>query len=843
MNKREILLVSLLIVFFISLSSVSATDDNNNTALNQEVAYTENTAENTDNIPLTESYPVTDYEDASVKTDTDLNEATYANQINANEGESIQAIIDEATPGTTIIVKEGIYSEDLVVSKELSLIGENAILKSENVAFNILPTANNTSISGFNIIVSGANGTGILINASNCQITDNNITGGNAGILADMEISNSSGELNIHVVSNLTVLRNNVSNTGESGIFVKAFNPTVSGNRVMNVTNTKVNGTATGILVGGMGVSSEDLYTIATDNYVSNVKSLNESAYGFDLSGNSVFDTLVEFKVYNNTVHNVLAPVESYGMNIGVFSLNTTLPTVHVNNLNISNISSNYENSSVTGLAVSATTIGQNETSDTLVYNVTVNHLNASGSNAKATGIDTTGVGCVDLHVYNNSVDHIMASGSLTAIGATGIEYTNFNALVNVSNNNISRLKSSNVKGINALSLGNATINRNIVNNISSDSSTLITGLTLSFDFDDFNMTMPQNASFEELKEFFKELESRLNETNFTIIGNLTATGNNLEGNGVGTGFAVLRTSLINYNRASNLEYYVIKNSTRTFILESYGYDPNMSNEELAYILLKSQEQFENCTEEELRNMSVSMGAFLDKMFGQMDNLTAGDVDAKYNWWGTNSRPSDSKFNSNGGSIIYDPWLTLSVEASPGRINYGEYSTIGADVYRDSSGVDHSMNSSSYFSGNNITFSTDKGSFNGKKSTVLNWTDGKAGTKLKGDETGLATVRVFDYDNAYTTVLIGGSKPDDNRTHPVRPPVKPIFPNRVDFYGCELCCGEALNLTENSTNSSVNESITAEDNKQDNTVNKDIILLTAGVVTVLGGAYFYRRYQ
>ena len=683
MNKREILLVSLLIVFFISLSSVSASDDNNNTALNQVLAYTENTAEDTDNTPLTESIPMPAYDEESVKIDSDLDEATYANQINVNEGESIQSIIDEATPGTTIIVKEGSYSEDLVVSKELSLIGENAILKSEKVAFNILPTANNTSISGFNILVSGANGTGILVNASNCQITDNNITGGNTGILADMEISNSSGELNIHVVSNLTVLRNNVSNTGESGIFVKAFNPTVSENRVTNVTNTKVNGTATGILVGGMGVSSEDLYAIATDNYVSNIESLNESAYGFDLSGNSVIDTLVEFKVYNNTVHNVLAPVESYGMNIGVFSLNTTLPTVHVYNLSISNISSNYENSSVTGLAVSATTVSQNETSDTLVYNVTVNHLNASGPNAKATGIDTTGVGCVDLYVYNNSVDYIMASGSLTAIGATGIEYTNFNAFVNVSSNNISSLKSSNVKGINALSLGNVTINRNIMNDVSADKSTLITGITLSFDFDDFNMTMPQNASFEELQEFFKELENRLNETNFTIIGNFTATGNNLEGNGVGTGFAVLRTSLINYNRATNLEYYVIKNSTRTFMLESYGYDPNMSNEELAYILLKSQEQFENCTEEELRNMSVSMGAFLDKMFSQMDNLTAGDVDAKYNWWGNNSRPSDSKFNSNSGSINYTPWLTLSVEASPNRINYGEYSTVSADVYID----------------------------------------------------------------------------------------------------------------------------------------------------------------
>lgn len=68
-------------------------------------------------------------------------------------------------------------------------------------------------------------------------------------------------------------------------------------------------------------------------------------------------------------------------------------------------------------------------------------------------------------------------------------------------------------------------------------------------------------------------------------------------------------------------------------MLESYGYDPNMTNEELAYQLLKSMKENENRTEEELRNMSVELGAFLDDFFGDFDNLTAGDVNAKYNWW------------------------------------------------------------------------------------------------------------------------------------------------------------------------------------------------------------------
>ena len=62
-----------------------------------------------------------------------------------------------------------------------------------------------------------------------------------------------------------------------------------------------------------------------------------------------------------------------------------------------------------------------------------------------------------------------------------------------------------------------------------------------------------------------------------------------------------------------------------------------------------------------------------------------------------------------------------------------------------------------FFSGPRVTLSSDLGSFNGKKSVTLNWTNGKASAYMRGDREGLATVTASDYGSAFTTVQIGGN--------------------------------------------------------------------------------------
>ena len=367
------------------------------------------------------------------------------------------------------------------------------------------------------------NGTGISVNASNCKITDNKISGGKIGISAEPTISNSSG-LEIYVINNIEILRNSISNTREAGISIMVFNPIVSQNNVTNIKNKKENGTASGILVNGTSLNPEDLNVIVTDNRVSNIESANASAYGLDIRGAAVFDTLSKFNVSGNAAENVLSPVEAYGINVDVFALNTTLPTLDISDLNISHISSgNYENASVTGIRVSVTTIGQNESSDTFIHDIYVSDLDASGVNSAVTGMKASGVGCADIHVLNNNITGIKASSSIIGISGECIDYNTFEGFIEISNNNIIDLYSPKSKGINVMSLGNIAINKNILYDIPGENTTFITGVPLSINIGEFNVTIPSNATIDEIAEI---LDSIFNNTNFTINGNLSVIGN-----------------------------------------------------------------------------------------------------------------------------------------------------------------------------------------------------------------------------------------------------------------------------------------------------------------------------
>ena len=733
MNRNKMFFIFSLLLLFICITSVSAMD-NNDTLLMEE------------------------------------------SQITVRPGDSIQSAIDNATAGSTIIVESGDYSEDLVVPKELSIIGQNANLNSNLAGFTILSTANRTSISGFNIVVSDINGTGISVNASDCRITDNSISGGKIGISASPTISNSSG-IEIYIISNIEILRNSISGMSDAGISIMAFNPVVSKNNVSNIKNRRENGTASGILVNGTGLTSDDLKVVVTDNRVFNIESINSSAYGLDIRAAAVFDNLTEFDVGGNTAENVMGAVEAYGINVDVFALESTLPTLNVCDMNVTGVSSgNYENASVTGMRVSVTTIGQNESSDTFIHDIYVKDLSAMGANSAVTGLKASGVGCADIYALNNNITAIKSSTSIIGISGECIDYNNFMGYIEVSYNNVTDLNSPKSRPINVMALGNVAINKNLVYNVPGENSTYLTGLPLSINVKEFNVTIPDNATIDEIIAI---LDALFNNTNYTINGNLSMIGNNLEGSGVETAFAVvMQTSTIHYNRAVNFRMNVLKDSSKRFLLESYNIDPDISMEELAYLLAKSQPGAENYTEEELRNMSAQMVPFLEKMFGNMDRLTSGDIDARYNWWGTNSRPQDSSFKNNNGTIIYDPWLLLRVSSNPSVMSYGDYSKITADVYIDSTGTDHSSNASQFFSGPRVRLSTDLGSFNGQKSIVLDWINGSAVSYLYGDYYGLATVSAFDYEEAFTTVLIPGgedSYPDESGEKSLKPAGNPII--------------------------------------------------------------------
>jgi hypothetical protein len=156
---------------------------------------------------------------------------------------TIQSAIGNCTPGSTIYVRNGVYNELLVIDKTLTLIGEsrqNTVIKGYNIksaAFNtVIIQASNVSISNF-MVTGSSYGIGITDNASNCQITNNNIEGyltgvgvnGNNHIVTGNNIFESLVWGLTCYGSNVLISENEFENCS-SGVFVQASNVTVEKN-------------------------------------------------------------------------------------------------------------------------------------------------------------------------------------------------------------------------------------------------------------------------------------------------------------------------------------------------------------------------------------------------------------------------------------------------------------------------------------------------------------------------------------------------------------------------------------------------------------------------------------
>jgi len=150
--------------------------------------------------------------------------------------EKIQWAVDNATAGDTIIVRDGIYYENVNVYKQLTLKSENGsanciILAANSIDHALEITANYVNISG--LTVTGANGEGILAgiylnNANYCNISNNNIYGNSNGIyiynsnynnLVDNTVLHSDGGIGI-LYSQYNIISNNKISDNTFGIYL-----------------------------------------------------------------------------------------------------------------------------------------------------------------------------------------------------------------------------------------------------------------------------------------------------------------------------------------------------------------------------------------------------------------------------------------------------------------------------------------------------------------------------------------------------------------------------------------------------------------------------------------------
>ncbi|MGF7119246.1 hypothetical protein [Methanobacterium oryzae] len=147
--------------------------------------------------------------------------------------------------------------------------------------------------------------------------------------------------------------------------------------------------------------------------------------------------------------------------------------------------------------------------------------------------------------------------------------------------------------------------------------------------------------------------------------------------------------------------------------------------------------------------------------------LYGGSIDARYNWWGSNNGPVAGRIAQSEGTPsneTYTPWLVMNINTDPSTIYTGETSKISVNVYTDSNGTDHSADAAQFFSGPEVTFTTDLGNVGSKEVTVP-WTLGMAFAILRGDEgPGIATLTAADIETLPTTVTIlqAPVNPDDN---------------------------------------------------------------------------------
>ena len=159
-----------------------------------------------------------------------ISETGAAENIYVFPGESIQAAIDKALPGDTILVKPGEYNENLQINQEnLTIISDSknpyntVVITGEDKESNVFKVvASNATISGFSIADSKC---GIYLNgAKNCVINNNNISGNIIGIC-------------LFKSNNNTLSNNFIHSNADCGI--KAF--TSSGNAIYNnyLNNTK----------------------------------------------------------------------------------------------------------------------------------------------------------------------------------------------------------------------------------------------------------------------------------------------------------------------------------------------------------------------------------------------------------------------------------------------------------------------------------------------------------------------------------------------------------------------------------------------------------------------------
>ncbi len=134
--------------------------------------------------------------------------------------------------GDTVFVRTGIYYENVVVSKSVSLVGQNpvnTIVDGGGIGDVIRITADNVVIESFTIR-NGQNSGVYILSVDNCTVQNNNLTSNYYGIClrsssnntvsANNVTANNSIGIRLYASSNTTISANNITENRDVGIYL-----------------------------------------------------------------------------------------------------------------------------------------------------------------------------------------------------------------------------------------------------------------------------------------------------------------------------------------------------------------------------------------------------------------------------------------------------------------------------------------------------------------------------------------------------------------------------------------------------------------------------------------------
>jgi parallel beta-helix repeat protein len=209
----------------------------------------------------------------------------------ANPYQTINDAIAASTDGDTIYVFNGTYVENVWVDKSLTIIGNgtgNTTIEAPGGGDVVMVIADMVNITGFTCM-SGSNGIH-LFTASNCTISNNNVTNNPYGIVIESSVNNdiidnevfSNWQRGIYVFqsSDNTITNNNVSNAGTGILVESSSNNNISANNFSNgnwgifieySSDCTILGndfTDGGVYIWGGPLSEYNSHTITPDNLV-----------------------------------------------------------------------------------------------------------------------------------------------------------------------------------------------------------------------------------------------------------------------------------------------------------------------------------------------------------------------------------------------------------------------------------------------------------------------------------------------------------------------------------------------------------------------------------------------